>query len=109
MKSVWAAHVRTPDEDELLEECICEPPRACLCCVRPPETVERDFFYAYQGLKDRAKDAEPVEDHLPAWKHQGASNLHSDEDLEEKIKPLDQGAQKLIREVSGAVRTTTPS
>ena len=32
MKSVWGAHVRTPEEDELSEECICEPPRVCLCC-----------------------------------------------------------------------------
>ena len=26
VKSVWAAHVRTPEEDELSEECVCEPP-----------------------------------------------------------------------------------
>ena len=25
MKSVWGAHVRTPEEDELSEECVCEP------------------------------------------------------------------------------------
>ena len=31
MKSVWGAHVRTPEEDDLSEECVCEPPRACLC------------------------------------------------------------------------------
>ena len=36
MKSVWGAHVRTPEEDDLSEECVCEPPRACLCCHRPP-------------------------------------------------------------------------
>ena len=30
MKSVWGAHVRTPEEDDLSEECVCEPPRACL-------------------------------------------------------------------------------
>ena len=35
MKSVWGAHVRTPEEDDLSEECVCEPPRACLCCHRP--------------------------------------------------------------------------
>ena len=40
MKSVWDAHVRTPEEDELSEECVCEPPRVCLCCHRPPETVD---------------------------------------------------------------------
>ena len=39
MKSVWGAHVRTPEEDDLSEECVCEPPRACLCCHRPPEMV----------------------------------------------------------------------
>ena len=89
--------MRTSEEDEPLEECVCEPPRACLCCNQPPETVERDLVYAYQGLKDPAKDAEPVEDHLPASIHQGASNLHSDEDMEDKIKPLDPRVQKLIR------------
>ena len=26
MKSVWGAHVRTPEEDEHSEECVCEPP-----------------------------------------------------------------------------------
>ena len=25
MKSVWDAHARTPEEDELSEECVCEP------------------------------------------------------------------------------------
>ena len=74
MKSVWCAHVRTPEEDELSEECVCEPPRVCLCCHRPPETVERDLLYAYQGLKGTTKDAEPVDDYLPAFIHQGASN-----------------------------------
>ena len=97
MKSVWGAHSRTPDEDELSEECVCEPPRVCLCCHRPPETVERDLLYAYQGLKDTTKDAEPVEDHLPASIHQGASNLHSDEDMEDKIKLLGPRVQNLIR------------
>ena len=75
MKSVWGAHVRTPEEDELSEECVCEPPRASLCCTRPPETVERDLLYAYQGLKDPAKDAEPVEDHLPASIQQATYTL----------------------------------
>ena len=97
MKSVWGAHVRNPEEDELSKECVCEPPRACLCCQWPLETVERDLLYAYQGLKDTTKDAEPVEDHLPASIHQGASNLHSDEDLKDKIKLLDPRVQKLIR------------
>ena len=71
MKRVWGAHVRTREEDELSEKCVCKPPRVCLCCHRPPETVERDLLYAYQGLKDTTKDAEPVEDNLPASIHQG--------------------------------------
>ena len=81
----------------LSEECVCEPPQMCLCCHRPPETVERDLLYAYQGLKDTTKDAEPVEDHLPASIHQGASNLHSDGDMGDKIKLLDPRIQKLMR------------
>ena len=97
MKSVWGVHVRTPEEDELSEECACEPPRVCLCCQRPPETVERDLLYAYQGLKDTTVDPEPVDDDLPASLHQGASNLRSDEDMEDKIKLLDPRVQKLIR------------
>ena len=97
MKSVSGAHVRTPEEDELSEECVCEPPRVCLCCHRPPEAVERDLLYAYEGVKDTTKDAEPLENHLPASIHQGASNLHSDEDMEDKIKLLDPRLQKLIR------------
>ena len=59
--------------------------------------MERDLLYAYQGLKDTTKDAEPFEDHLPASIHQGASNLHSDEDVEDKIKLLDPTVKKLIR------------
>ena len=97
MKSVWGAHVRTPEEDGFSEECVCEPPRACLCCHRPPEMVERDLPYAYQGLKNTAKGEESVEDHLPTSITQGASNLHSDEDMEDKIKLLDPRVQKLIR------------
>ena len=97
MKSGWGAHVRTPEEDDLSEECVCEPPRLCICCHGPPQTVEPDLLYAYQGLIDTTKDAEPVEDHLPASIHKGASNLHPDEDMEDKIKLLDARVQKLIR------------
>ena len=63
----------------------------------PPETLKRDLLYAYQGLKDTTKDAEPVDDHLPASIHQGTSNLHSDEDMEDKITLLDPRVQKLFR------------
>ena len=59
--------------------------------------MDRHLLYTYQGLKDTTKDAEPVEDHLPAAIDQGASNLHSDEDPEDKIKLLDPRVQKLIR------------
>ena len=108
MKSVWGAHVRTPEEDELSEECVCEPPRACLCCHRPPEIVERDLLYAYQRLKDTTKDEEPVEDHLPAPITQGASNLDSDEDMEDKIKLLDPRVQKLMRTYLEVFRELPP-
>ena len=97
MKSVWGAHVRTREEDNVSEECVCEPPRACLCCLRPTEMVEPDLLYANQGLKDTTKGEESVEDHLPTSSTQGASNLHSDEDMENKIKLLDPRVQKLIR------------
>ena len=97
MKSMWGADVRTAEEDDLSEECVCEPPRARLCCHRSPEMVERDLLYAYKGLKDTTKGEEPREDHLPASITQGASNLHSDEDMEDKIKLLDPRLQKLIR------------
>ena len=97
MRSVWGAHVRTPEEDELSEQCVCKPPRVCLCCHRPPATVGGDLLYTYQGLKDTSKDAEPVEDHLPASLQQGASNLHSHEDMEDRIKLFDPRVQKLIR------------
>ena len=97
MKSVWDARVTTPEEDKLTEECVCEPPGVCLCCHRPFETVERDLLYAHQGLKDTTKGAEPVEGHLPAYIHKGASNLHSDEDMEDKINFLEPRVQKLIR------------
>ena len=59
--------------------------------------MERDRLYAYQGLKDTTKDAESVYDHLPASIHQGASNLPSDEDMQDKIELLDPRVQKLIR------------
>ena len=70
MKSAWGAHVRTSEKDELSEECVCEPPQVCLCCHRPPETVKWELLCAYQGQKDTSKDAELVEDHLPASLHQ---------------------------------------
>ena len=100
--------MRTPEEDDLSEECICEPPQACLCCHRPPEMVERDLLCAYQGSRDTTKGEESVEDHLPTFITQGASNLHSDEDMEDKIKLLDPRLQTLIRtylEVFGVTRS----
>ena len=66
--------------------------------------VGRDLLYAYKGLKDTTKGEESVEDHHPASITQGASNLHFDEDMENKIKLSDPRVQKLMRtylEVSG--------
>ena len=90
------------------EECVCEPPRACLCCHRSSETVEWDLLYAYQGLRETTKDAEPVEDHLPASIHPGASNLPSDEDLEDRIKLSDHRVQKLTRTYLGVFDELPP-
>ena len=59
--------------------------------------VEHDLLYAYQGLKDTTEGEEPVEDHLPASITQGASNLHPNKDMDDKIKLLDPRVQKLIR------------
>ena len=59
--------------------------------------MERDLLYTYQELRDTTKDAEPVEDQIPASIHQGASNLHSDEDMDDKITLLDPRVKKLIR------------
>ena len=103
--------MRTPEEDDFSEECVCEPPPACLCWHRPPEMVEQDLLYAYQGLKDTTTGEESVEDHLPTCITQGASNLHSDEDMEDKIKILDPRVQKLIRtylEVFGELPPPAP-
>ena len=52
MKSVWGAHVRTPEVDEPSQECVCEPPRACLSCYQPTEIVERDLHYAHHRLRN---------------------------------------------------------
>ena len=110
MKSVWGAHVRTPEGDDLSVESVFEPPRVCLCCHRRPEMVEGDLLYAYQGLKHTTKGGESVEDGLPTSITQGASSLHSDEDMEDKIKLLDPRVQTLIRTYLKVFReTTTPS
>ena len=108
MKSVWGAHVRTPEEEDNPEECVGEPPRVCLCCHRPPEMVGRDLRYAYQGLKDTTKGEELLEDHLRTSITQGASNLHSDEDMEDKIKLLDPRVQTLIRTYLEVFRELPP-
>ena len=108
MKTVWGSHVRSPEEDALSEECVCEPARACRCCHQPPEAVERDLLYAYQGLRATTKDAKPVEVHLPASLHQGASNLHPDEDMEDRINLLDARVQKLIRSYLETFRELPP-
>ena len=70
--------------------------------------VEQDLLYAYQGLKDTTKGEESVEDRLPTSITQSASNLHSDEDMEDNIKLLDPRMQNLIRtylEVFGEIES----
>ena len=74
----------------------------------PPEMVERDLLYAYQGLKDTTKGEESVENHLPTSITQGASNLHSHEDIEDKIKLLDPRVQKLVRTYLACSRNYYP-
>ena len=68
MKTVWGAHVRDLEEDELSQKCVCQLPRACVSGSRPSATFERDLLNASEGQKDTAKDAELVEAQLPAFK-----------------------------------------
>ena len=49
MKSVWGAHVRAPEEDEPSEECVCEPPRACLCCHSHLRLWNGTFYTPIKG------------------------------------------------------------
>ena len=107
MRSVWGTHVRLPEEDDASEECVFESPMACPCCPRPCEEVERDPLYAYQCYKTPTEREEnPIADHLPDSIHKGASNLHPNTGLGDKIKDLDPRVHKLVRtypEVFGEV------
>ena len=49
MKSVWGAHVRTPEEYDFSEECVCEPPRACLCCHRHRKWLNETYYMPTKG------------------------------------------------------------
>ena len=49
-----------------------------------------------------------MEDHLPTSITQGASTLHSDEDMEDKIKLLEPRVQKLIRTYLQVFREIPP-
>ena len=71
--------------------------------------MELDLLYAHQGLNNPAKDAQRVEDHLPAFIHQGASNINSDHDLKDNMEPLDPRVKKLIRTYLEVFWGTTPS
>ena len=59
-------------------------------------------------MKDTTKGEESVEDHLPTSITQGASKLHSDEDMEDKIKLLDPRVQTLIRTYLEVFRELPP-
>ena len=50
-------------------------------------------YYMHTKGMDTTKGEESVEDHLPTSITQGASHLHSDEDMEDKIKLLDPQVQ----------------
>ena len=49
MKSMCSPHVRTREEDELTEECVCEPPRACLGCHRRQRWLNETFYMPTKG------------------------------------------------------------
>ena len=59
-------------------------------------------------MKDTTKGEESVGDHLPTFLTQGASKLHSDEDMEDKIKLLDPRVQKLVRTYLEVFRELRP-
>ena len=59
-------------------------------------------------MKDTTKGEESLEDHLPTSITQGASKLHSDEDMEDKIKLLDPRVQTLIRTYLEVFRELPP-
>ena len=49
MKSVWGAHVRTPEEDDLSEECVCEPPRAAYVGIVHRRWLNKTFYMPTKG------------------------------------------------------------
>ena len=93
MKSVWGAHVRTLEEDELSEKLRMRT-RSSVPMLAPSTG---DCGRGPSVRLPSTEDVEPVDDHLPASIHQGASNLHPDKDMGGKIKLLDPRLQKLIR------------
>ena len=49
MKSVWGAHVRTPEEDDISEECVCEPPRAAYVAINHWRWLNKTFYMPTKG------------------------------------------------------------
>ena len=51
MKSVWAAHVRTPEEDELSEECVREPLKRAYATTGHLRLWNRTFSTPIKGRR----------------------------------------------------------
>ena len=49
MKSVWGAHVRTPDEDDLSEECVCEPLKRAYVAIVHRRWLSKTFCMPTKG------------------------------------------------------------
>ena len=48
-EEVWGAHVRTPEEDDLSEKCVCEPPRACLSLIFHRRCLNKTYYMPTKG------------------------------------------------------------
>ena len=49
MKSVWGAHVRTPEEDDLSEECVCEPLEHAYVAIVHRRWLNKTFYMPTKG------------------------------------------------------------
>ena len=49
MKSVWGAHVRTPEEDDLSEECVCEPLERAYVAIVHRRWLNETYYMPTKG------------------------------------------------------------